>query len=93
MIPATEYKLVEDPQLYASVDPEGIYTSLLSGMPPIMTREEVAVVLRLDPKTVTEYCYDRTIPGVPLPPKGSRRRLIIPKLSVIKYLTCADADT
>lgn len=86
----SEYKLVEDPQLYANVDPDGIYTAMLSGMPPMMTRNEVAAVLRRDPKTVSEMARSGLIPGVPLPPEGSRMKIVIPKLSVIKYLVGAN---
>lgn len=83
---SADYVLAEDPEIYRSVDPEGIFSAMLSSHPAMLTREEVAAILRRDPKTVSEMCRSGLIPDAPLPPDGSRMKLIIPKLSLIKLL-------
>lgn len=86
------FLLAEDPEIYKTVDRDGVYTALLSGLPPMLTREEAATFLRRDPKAISEMCRSGMIPGVPLPPEGTRMKLVIPKLCLIKYLVGGKID-
>ena len=80
---------VEDAGAYRAVDPEGVYTRLLSPFGPMMGTSEVAAFLGVSRQRVGEMCRTGEIPDVPRAGSGRRHVWIVPKLCLIKYLVCA----
>lgn len=81
----------EDQEAYRMVDPEGAYTRLLVPYGPMMSSTEVAEFLGVSRQRAGEMCRTGEIPEVPRPRGERARAWLIPKLCLLKYLTCRRA--